>query len=428
MEMGTGKTRVALAAAKELGCARVLVVTPLSVVHVWAKEAELLGYGFLDCTRGTIKARAGRLTGATAGVVVVGYESYWREPLRKQILALHPDMVIYDEGHRLQNRRTKQSRFAHYLVDKVQHRLALTGTPMPNGPEDLFSLYKAIRPDVFGGRWQEFEWRYIIKGGYLGYQVIGYRNQGELQHKVAESSYRITKAEALDLPEQIDVPLPVRLISYDVYHRLRKKAIAEVRGLMADKPAYGLALSQTVLTNVIRLQQIASGWVKVEDGRIIDLSREKEEALLDLVRDGPPKIVVFCRFRHDIDRVASSISHLRNCLVLDGRTPVQDRGKLLEEFRTIAKPSALVVQVAVGSLGIDLSCASVAIFYSLDFSLSNYLQSRDRLHRIGQVNKVTYYCLLGEATIDEKIYQALQDKWDLSKTILDKSRALELFA
>ena len=446
LEMGTGKTRVALEIARRLGCKRLLIVAPLSAVGVWGREIGIYwpSLEVVDGVTGTVRERGTRVGHPLvspsrawqttevqkARAVIVGYETYWREPLRKAILKYKPDMVIYDEAHRLANRGSKQSRFAHILAGHVSNRIGLTGTPMPKGIEDLFSVYKALLPEVFGKRWWEFERQYLVKGGYMMYQITGYRNQDEVERKLATTSFRITKDEALDLPERMDVVVPLQLDSRDIYDELRLRAIAEVEGLEDGQPATGTALSRIVLTNVLRLQQVSSGFVKLTDGRIIDLSFEKSNALQDLLSDMIPqagRIVVFCRFRHDVDRAAQAAeAECPNVFVLDGRVPPSQREKLLQTFREEPK-AVLVVQIAVGALGIDLSCAHVAILYSLDYSYVNYAQSKDRLHRLGQEHKVTYYHLLLQNTVDEKVMAALEKKENLSRSILDLSRARAVF-
>src|SRR3989304_1312633 len=233
-DVGTGKTRVAIEAAKHLAnCHRILVVAPLFAAGVWRDQVKKWApeARTLRCIRGSIVQRAAKLRRlrirkpSRRVYVVVGYESYWREPLRSEILKYDPQMIIYDEAHRLKGKGTKQSRFAHSLASgadetptethKPAHVLALTGTPLPNGPEDAFSLFKAISPTVFGTRWIDFEDRYIVMGGFQRYQIVSYRNLPEFEEKVAAHSYRITKAEALDLPEQVDVEVPVMLSRKD---------------------------------------------------------------------------------------------------------------------------------------------------------------------------------------------------------------------
>lgn len=438
LEMGTGKTRVAIETAVRLSdVQRIVVVAPLSAAGVWKREVRKWApeARTLLCVHGSVASRAEqlrrlRIRGLQRRVfVIVGYESFWREPLKAELLRYAPGLIIYDEAHRLKGRGTRQSRFAHILATDKEtspdHILALTGTPLPNGPEDAFSLFKAISPSVFGTRWIDFEDRYIIRGGFQRYQIVGYRNEAELAAKIAEHSFRITKAEAFDLPPQVDVEVPVRLSkkARSIYDTLAKEAIAEINGIQGT----GIALSRIVLTNIIRLQQVASGYVKVEDGRLIDFDTAKRDALSDLLRDAlaaAGRVVVFCRFRHDIEAAITVSRSLVGDAVyrIDGTVPPRDRDAQLAWFRTF-EPSVLVGQIQVASLAIDLTCAHVGIFYSRDYSLLNFDQARGRLHRHGQTQKVTYYHLIGENTIDEKIYQALLKKDTQQRKLLDTSRA-----
>lgn len=436
MEMGTGKTRTALAYCIVKKLCRILVISPLSASGVWVRESSQFWpeLQVVNCTIGSTVKRAKILSrlreaASPSTCVIVGYESYWRDPLRKAILEWEPSIIIYDEAHRLKDRRTRQSKFSHTLAGVCPRRLALTGTPMPNGPEDLFSIFKAVNPSIFGTRWMDFEVQYIVKGGFQGYQIVGYRNQADIERKLTGNSFRVTKVEALDLPEQVDVQIPIILSAKarKVYDRLRTQAIVEVTG----KQGSGTALSRVVLTNILRLQQVTSGFVKVVDGRIIDFASDKIDALKDLLTDVVPqagRVVIFARFTHDIDAIVEACRSLKYpVLQLDGRVPPEEREPHIEWFRTF-EPSILVGQVAVSSLGIDLSCSHVAIFYAPDYSLTNYLQSRDRLHRIGQGHKVTYYHLVADHTIDEKVYQILGRKENLMRKLLDKKRLEEFFS
>lgn len=441
MEMGTGKTRVALEFARRAKLQRILIVVPLSAVGVWRREIANVLHSdlFVDCTRGSVKNRAQTLRSAAerdeTTFAVVGYESYWRDTLRSAILDYRPELLILDEVHRVKGRKTKMAKFAHTLAAHVKYRLGLSGTPAPNGLEDLFSVFKAINPSVFGSRYFDFESMYVIRGGYGNYQIIGYKNEENAQRLVDKHSYRITKDEALILPEQIDVEIPVRLSvkEHKAYENLRKKAYTEVFGQdNTGNPSEGIAVSRVVITNILRLQQVTSGFVKVTDGREIELGTSKIDALTDLLEDAVPqagRVVVFARFRHDIDAIRAACERTLKdvpCYVLDGRVKGEARDELLSKFwRT--KKCVLVGQIQVSSLGIDLSSAHVAVFYSPDYSYTNYAQSRDRLHRIGQHHPVTYYHLVAEKSVDEKIYRALQKKQDLSYMLLDARRMHNLF-
>jgi len=421
-EMGTGKTRTALAVARAVGSQRILVVAPLSAIGVWENEVRTFWkqVKVFPAANGKIRQRSTLLAPLDCEVPslsLINYESYWREPLRSALIASNFDFIIYDEAHRLKNYSSRQARFAHALTGYIPYRLALTGTPMPNGIEDLYSIYKAIDPTVFGMRWNAFASRYLVYGGYQFYQIVGYKNTDEVQKKLSESSCRVTKAEALELPEATDVVVPVKMRSMYLYNRMRQKAISAV----ADSD-HGMMMPRTALESVMRLQQLTSGFAKMTDGSIRNISDEKINVLRDLLYDmvlQKKRVVVFCRFHHDIDKVAEEAKSFAPTYTYDGRTSTLRKTQRIEQFRSQC-PAILVMQISV-ALGLDLSCANIAIFYSLDFSYANYVQSKDRLHRYGQRNCVTYYHLIAQKTVDEKIYRVLARKGNVAREILDRA-------
>lgn len=436
LEMGTGKTRVALTYCQEEGFKKILVVCPISVAGVWEDEVRKMGLDFWvrNYTYSSINQRAQMIACDEEMrmqyplLVLVNYESFWRMPLRMALQKWKPDIVILDEAHKIKGRTTRQAKFAHTLVSLVPHRLALTGTPITNGLQDLFSLYKFIDPTVFGTRYADFESTYILKGGYMGHQIIGYRWEDEVRYKVGQTSYQISKAEALDLPERTDVMVPVRLDAKTrrSYDQIRKYAIAEIEGKGDDgQPKRGVVLARIVLTTILRLQQVANGFSTTDDGEVIVISGEKLQACQDLVEGAAgQQVVIFCRFLKDIERLEATIPH---SLSIHGSIPQKERSARIHAFQT-GKVNALICQIQVASLGIDLSAASIGIFYSTGFSLTDFLQARDRIHRHGQTQKVTYYYLVGENTVEIKVYKALDAKQKIAAKVVDLDYARSLLS
>jgi len=303
---------------------------------------------------------------------------------------------------------------------------------MPNGAQDAFSVFKAIDPDVFGTRYADFEARYIQKGGYLNYQIVGYKEEEELQQRIADHSFRITKADALDLPPQVDVVVPVELSKKGrfYYDKMAKDAIVQID----EASSKGTALGRIVLSQELRLQQIASGFVRVEEkGEIVSFDHSKRDTLKDLLSDilvQEQKAVVFCRFRRDVENACAVAEELgANTFRLDGTVPPTTREKYIRQFTTIDSPSVLIAQIQVAALSIDLTAAHVGIFYSRNWSYLDYDQARSRLHRHGQDQKVTYYHLIARNTIDEKIQRGLEKKEDMQAILLrDKRRAKAFFS
>lgn len=438
MEMGTGKSRTALAYLSTVKCRRILIVCPISVIGVWEREIKKVGldWHILNLTgSGTAfeKARrfvraARKVKGNTTAVALINYETYWRLAMAKELIRWQPDAIVMDEAHRLKGRSTQQSRFAGRLVPMSKHRLALTGTPITTGLQDLFAMYRFIDPAIFGTRWQDFENRYILLGGYQNRQIVGYQNQEEVRGKLERTAYQISKAEALDLPERTDVIMPVELSpkTREIYNEVRKFALAEIEGRGEDGlPKKGIVLARIVLSTILRLQQVACGFARTTEEEYIDLSDEKLSACRDLISDAVAeghKIVVFARFIHDLDRLAAVVPR---SIMLSGNTPQKDREPLLDEFRS-DKYDVLLCQIQVGSLGIDLTVADIAVFYSTGFSLAEYLQARDRLHRHGQTRKVTTYHMAGVRTVDEKIIHALISKQQVAKQVVSLDYARQL--
>lgn len=432
-DMGTGKTRVALAYLFERA-ERILVVCPLSVIGVWRMEIERLpirSYSVISLTDGGIEQRSDTVRRQAAHahqIVLVNYESYWREPLRSALLAWKPDAVILDEAHRTKRRQARQSKFAHYLADHsfVRYRLALTGTPITQGVEDLYSIYRFIDTHVFGKRWADFELSYLIRGGYLGKQIVGYRNQEIIQRLVAETSYRITRDEAFKLPTRTDVVVPVDLskATVDTYMTMKRKALVEIDGLdSSGQLLHGTALARIALTSVLRLQQITSGFLTTDSG-LVDISAEKLDVCTDLVHDAienHERVAIFCRFSRDCARLSQRLQPYKFGL-LTGSTPGSERETIIRKLHA-GGLNGIISQIKVGSLGIDLTPCNIGIFYSTGFALDEYQQARDRLHRRGQTRSVVYYLLQAvlpgrKASIDNKVYTILNQKQKVSSSII----------
>lgn len=418
IDMGGGKTRIVVEHVAQWGYRRVLVVCPKSVAPVWRTEVAKWWPRsatpiVLDLSQGAISRRAQEL-GLYAGrpnmpvlIAISNYDAYWREPLRSAILRARFDCVVYDESHRLKAPGGKASLFAAYLRDRIPHRLALTGTPMPHSPLDIYAQYRALDVGIFGRSFAAFKARYAIMGGFEGRQVVGFRNLNDLAQKVALLAYRV-EPERLDKPPATDTSRYCYLEpqAARVYHALEEELVAEVEA--------GTVTAANVLVKLLRLQQITSGIVRTEDGQEAQVSTAKREALAEVLDDLSPTeaVVVFCRFRSDLDTVHSVARALgRGSLEMSGR-----RNELREWQE--GKAPILAAQMQAGALGVSMVRARYAIFYSLGYSLGDYQQARARLVRPGQQRPVTFVHLLARGTVDEQVMQAIEAKADVVEYVL----------
>lgn len=463
-EMSTGKTRMTLAYLNERTDARrVLVVSSSEVItdRVWPKEIKEMGLDWLTLTLGSgdVEKRADLLaTMPKMGrpvLVAVNLDAYWRYPaeektdpktgktirlklrgLRRAIMQWQPDTVVIDEVDRIANRNTGQAKFAHFLATQpyVKRRLGLTGTPVTEGIEDLFSVYKFIDPTVFGSAWGYFENRYIIKGGFGGYQIIGYRGEDEIQRYISQTAFEVAKSEAIQIPSRRMKFVPVKLkkASQDYYNKMKKEAIVQLEAPdESGRIRRGAALARIVLTSITRLQQISGGFLPVtdDDGRHTvffgDEKAQKARAIVDWhtrLTPEPRQVVIVCKFLPDIEALRKIIP---TAGVISGKVPAEERRRIRDRFRR-GEINTLIVQIRTSARGISLTAGSVLIFYSVGHSLKDFAQMRDRLHRSGQKRSVIEYVLIA-SKIDQEIVEALVDKQQIARKVTRLDYAKGLF-
>lgn len=434
MEQGTGKTLTAIAVAGRAfldgQIQRVLVISPASVVPVWPKEfAEYAAFPF-DCRPllGDTKKRSALLSEWPADttrlqVAVVNYEATWRDPLLSTIKAWKPDMIICDESQRIKTHDAQQSKTIHELGKLAKYRLILSGTPINNNPLDIYSQYKFADPSIFGSSYYAFRNRYAVMGGYEGKQIIAYKNLDELKAKIHSISFRVTKADALDLPDTVDQVLYCQLEpkARSAYDKLVKDSVAKLSNERTIS-------ATNVLSQLLRLSQLTGGYVGDDTGRLSQASKAKmqtlDETLDDLLSAGK-KVVIFARFTPEIQAITELANKKEtNPAMIDGSVSMAVRGEEVKRFQTDPNCRVFVAQIQSAGLGITLTAADTAIFYSLDFSYANYEQARARIHRLGQRNTCTYIHLLAQDTVDEKIMAALKAKKSVADNIVDNWRKM----
>jgi len=427
-EMGTGKTLISIGIAGYLylhnDISKLLIVAPLSITKVW--EEEFLKFADFDYQLRVLEGTTYKkqetlrnLFGNKLQVAVVNYESCWR--MEKEITEWKPDMIICDESSKIKNPQAKQSKALHRLGKNSKHNIILTGTPVTNNPLDFFSQYKFLDDSVFGSSYYSFRARYAVMGGYGNYQVIGYKNLQELTGKAHNIAFRITKKEALDLPEQVDVIRTIDLESTAraIYNRVEQESYAELE--------HGEIITTNVLTKLLRLSQITGGFVKDEFNEFVEqVSEVKLDALKEIVEeciDADKKLVVFARFIPEIDEITKMLKRLgvRYSMI---RGDVKDRASEVDKFQNDQDVKVFVGQLQTTGMGLTLTAADTAVFYSLSYNFADYEQAKARIHRIGQKNNCTYIHLIAKNTIDEKVMEALKSKKNIADLVVDNWRSL----
>jgi SNF2 family DNA or RNA helicase len=141
----------------------------------------------------------------------------------------------------------------------------------------------------------------------------------------------------------------------------------------------------------------------------------------DVLQEGK-KLVVIARFVPEIKAICRMLENkqIRYSLIMGG---VKDRDEQVEQFQKDAEVQVFVGQIATAGLGITLTAASTMVFYSLDYSMSNFEQTKARIHRVGQMSNCTYIFLTAKGTVDEKVLKALKNKANLAKALVDDYRS-----
>lgn len=425
--MGTGKTITSIAIAGALYLTgrirRVLVVAPLSIVGVWDEEFQKFAdfdYSLAVLTgTGAKKADTLRhMQGASLQTAVVNYESAWR--LEKEILAWQPDLIIADEGHKIKTYNIAASKAMHRIGAKAAYRLLLTGTVITNKAIDVFSQYKFLNPAVFGQSFYVFRNRYFDMTGYGNHTPVLKRSmEQDLMRRLHCIAFRATKAECLDLPETTDIVRYVELepAAAKIYRDLVKDSYAEL--------GQSEVTVTNILTRLLRLSQLTGGFIGDDEGNAPQrISTAKQAALEDIIDEAQQegkKLVVIARFVPEIKAICKLLDKqgIGYSCIMGG---VKDREAQVAAFQNDTQTQVFVGQIATAGLGITLTAASTMVFYSEDYSMSNFEQAKARIHRVGQKENCTYIYLVAKGTVDEKVLAALRSKADLARTLVDDYR------
>lgn len=429
MDMGTGKTITSIALvgclAEQSRIHNLLIICPKSIVGVWQEEFQKFAdYRYaltvLDGTLDKKKAAFKFMEGTALQVIVVNYESCWR--LENEIAKWKPDMIICDESSKIKNPTTSQSKALHRLGANSKLNLILTGTPITNNPLDFFSQYKFLDEQILGSSFYLFRNRYAVMGGYQNRLVVGYRHLAELVEKVHKIAYRIKINDAVDLPPFID---ETRTITLEPRAQAMYKMIAE--DCYAELNNETDVTARNILTQLLRLSQVTGGYIRNDSNNdALQVSSAKMDALEDIVDsciEEGKKVVVFARFVPEIEAIERMLQKKGiGYSLIYGAT--KDRAEQVKQFQENPEIKVFVGQLQTTGMGLTLTAANVAVFYSLDFSYANYEQSRARIHRIGQKEKCLYIHLVCKNTVDEKVMKALQKKGDIAKLMVDDWRTL----
>jgi SNF2 family DNA or RNA helicase len=432
MEMGTGKTKVAIDNAAYLYQAQkidyVFVIAPNSVYQNWKKEIDI------HCPEETniyvwkvskdkiFKMDPNKLTFVLMNVEALSHASgkKWLESkLQKHGMR---SMIILDESTSIKNLKASRTKAIIKIGQLARFKRILTGSPITKSPLDLFSQCAFLDKKLLGyENFTVFKSKYAVmysieRGGYSIQIPKYYVNLEELEFKLKNFSYRVRKKDCLDLPEKmyvqryVDMPEEQR----QAYDRLKITAMT----IMQDEEVS----YNNKLTELLKLQQVTNGFVKTDEGNIVDFkTNAKLKELMSIIEETQDKCIIWANYVHNIESIKSKLAETYgtdSVVSIYGKDSVEDRNQAVENFQNKDEYRFLVGNPTVGGYGLTLTAAKYVIYFSNSYNLEVRQQSEDRAHRIGQKSQVTYIDIICRDTIDQMVLHNLENKIELcAKTL-----------
>lgn len=400
MEQGCGKTlpvlRIALERLRNGEIGNMLIVAPIATMGAWTRDLELF--------------EPGERKELESIMTVINYESVWR---RKEYDKAW-DLIVLDESHKIKNRTAKCSKFLLKLALKSKYRYILTGTPIGNGKiEEIWSQLAFLDP-VKGKRTIESKhlgsyYTFLDNHCYLNkyYTPYKYRDVHIIQDIIGSKSYRVTKEEALDLPNKLpDEIYEVELADKKTYKQIMKGGIAE-HDLLIESPVVKLG----------KCRQVASGFVNT-DTDTLELKCNKIPLLKELLESREKKTVIFAEFKHSIKSISELLIKMKiKYIILDGQ---QKDKNAWRKFQSDDSIKVIICQYRSASQGVDLFASDMIVYFEPTLSSNLLEQSRDRIHRIGQNHKCSYIHFITKGTVERAIYRALSNYKDFNEKMFEE--------
>jgi superfamily II DNA or RNA helicase len=417
-DMGLGKTVQAIAAAallKELrGIERVLIITPASLKHQWAREIRRFTSLPATVISGNLQARRAAYR-SESFFIILNYEVVRRD--LAELEQMRPSLIILDEAQRIKNWRSKTAQAVKRL--KSRYAFVLTGTPLENRLDELYSIFQFLDPRILGPLWHFNDRFYDLEKRDDGsYKVIGYKNFAELRSVVEPYSMRRTRDEVLkDLPERIDNNFFVEMTGpqWAAYDGFREN-VAQLVSIAKRRPLTPKE-HDILLMSLLKMRIICNA-LALHDKEIPAKDREKtapklrelEHVLTDEIANNGHKAVVFSQWTGMLELTKPIVKRVGlGYVTLTGSVPSGKRGALIEKF--FDDPDCRVfLSTDAGGVGLNLQAASLVVNLDLPWNPAVLEQRIGRAHRHGQLNPVHVVNLIAQGTIEEKMLDTLAAK------------------
>jgi SNF2 family DNA or RNA helicase len=418
-EPGLGKTSTTLAAfsvLKDHGAAKaMLVVAPLRPCYkVWPTEIlKWSDFAGLTCTILHGPQKEARLK-SQVDVYIINYEGLaW---LEKQLAGkeLPFDVLCLDESTKVKNTQTVRFKTMKKLRDRFSRVWCLTGTPAPNGIENLFGQVFMLDGGERLGRYiTHFRREYFIEEKQYGYSLWFPRadTQTRVQAKIADITLALKSEDYLQMPRRIENRIEVELpnSALSIYKGIEDSFFAELSS--------GVVTAANAAAKGMKLRQIVGGGVYGTEGAS-ELHTAKVDALADLIeeQEGQP-LLVAVQFEHEVERIRKALGY--DVPYLGGGISIGKSNAIVDDWNAGRIPVLLAHPTSVAH-GLNLQAGGNAVcWFSLTWNLEEFDQFNARVYRQGQTKPVTFHYIMASDTIDDNVLTALQSKDRTQKALMN---------
>lgn len=435
--MGSGKTKVMIDMIINKDIKRTLVVATSKICSelTWESEitihspsGQILVLSMMKIEGKLRSTKVEKLLNSNKGfmneIMVVNYESVWREPFKSFLLNKYkPQCVICDESHKIKSPGSKVSRMLNLLGRRAKYRYAMTGTPIDENPLDIYAQYRFVDSSIYGTNYDVFKNTYANWISYGAFPVQDKRNPWKDLEGLIAKMYSIgfyteeIEREVKIKTKDIIVEFQMSEEAQENYRHVKKHGSI----ILGDK----FLKTDNILTLITRLKQICSGYIHLKNDdnseKLYKLDDSREEAFKKLLLKIPEHepIVVFAMYKKDLKNIH------KVCKSLGIKSSELSGSKSTYREWVDGKSRVIAIQISAGCEGLnELVRARYCIYYSLTNRLIQWNQSRGRLDRPRQTRNVRYYILVAKLhkgkSIDDLNMEALANKQNLTDYIKEQ--------
>lgn len=505
-DMGAGKTKTAIDIARGIYCrhnrvVKTLIICPIAVVEQWKEEFQVhsnVPITTIQIVDGKTKLNGKKLKNAQlklkieqacnsdCDIFIINTEAvkYLTEYSYKKVNGkskriknnntkevwhhieqLGVELLIVDESHRFKTHNAKRTKGLHQLTRQPQltYRYILTGSPVLQDAQDLWSQFYILDPNILGPNFFEFRARYFYDVNadmpahnhfpnwvpkdaayYKKYEVPFQDDTAMLNEIIYRHASRVMKSEVLDLPPYMTKNIIVEMESGQA--RIYKEMKDDLVAILDDtKPNFvsddmdlidamaeslednDVMTADLAIVKTLRLMQITAGIFTNEQGENIVLKTNIEKQLRELLEaicsNRENKVIVWSIFKPTYEVIGNICTELGIKFVYyNGLMDKDEKEAAKKSFNNDKEVQVIIANQAAGGTGVNLTAANYDIYYTWDFSLEKFLQSAARAYRGGQTRSYTSYKLVTADTIAEASLKRLEEKFENAENILDNKK------